>query len=90
MQPTDSAYRFWVRKRQEQPWRIRCCGVGLQIIADGRRACLVIGEVNKIRNLELFPVPSRYSDRIVTKFDWVEFGSSPFLNRLRANVGTSS
>ena len=57
----------------------------MQIIGDCRRARLVIGEVDKIRNLELFPVPARYSDRVLMKFDSVEFKLLPsFLSTLRS------
>jgi len=57
----------------------------LQIIGDGRGACLVIGKADKVRNLELLPVPARYSDRVFTKFNWIEFLVLPsFLDRSRA------
>ena len=52
---------------------LRYLGVGLQIIGNGRRPCLVIGKVDNVRNLEFPPVPARYSDRVFTKLNWVEF-----------------
>ena len=58
---------------RRSPGSFGCCGVGLQIFGNGRRVCLVIGEVDKVRNLELLPVPARYSDRVLTKLNWVEF-----------------
>jgi hypothetical protein len=76
VEPTETAIGLWVRKRQQKSRLIRCCGVGLQVISDGRRACHIIGEADKVRHFELLPVPVRYSDRVFTKLDWVEFWSS--------------
>jgi hypothetical protein len=83
VEPTKTATGFRIRKRQEKPRLLRCYAVGLQIIGDDRRACLVIGEADKVRNLELFPVPDRYSEGVLTKFVWIEFCSSPLRSKPR-------
>ena len=72
MEPAETIIGLGVRERQERRQLLHRSLVGLDLISDSLPACRVIGKVYNIRNLELVPIPVRYSECVLTDLDWIE------------------
>lgn len=72
VEPAETAFGLWIRKRREMPEPFRRWSVGLEMISNGLRACYIISKAYNIRNLELVEVPLRYSDCVLKNLNWIE------------------